>query len=122
MTAGFAVAVALAVSGDEKSWVLTSTDFRGSSEKAFAWNEWEKLSLDWAKGDQTWQQRIRWDVHLPIVLSVKSGYSFYAIERTTLQVVHGEEPEFEETTPTCDSFTELVGLITARSPRLDPWI
>ena len=120
----FAVAVDVAVSANEKAWILTSIDFRGESETAFEWNAWENLSLDAAGGDRAWQQRIRsfWDDHLPIVLSVKSGYAFFAIERTTLRVVVGEEPEFEETTPMCQSFTELVDLIAARSPRLDPWI
>ncbi len=120
----FAVAVDLAVSADEKSWILTSADFSGESEAAFAWNEWEKLSLEGAEGDQARQQRIRsfWDDHLSIVLSLKNGYAFFAIERATLHVVVGEEPEFEETTPLCSSFTELVDLISARSPQLGLWI
>lgn len=120
----FAVAIALAMSGDEKSWIVTSTEVRGESGKAFAWNAWEQLSLEAAERDQAWQQRIRsfWDHHLPVVLSLKLGYAFLALEKTSLQIVVGEEPEFEETRPLCGSFAELIGLIAARSPRVEPWI
>src|SRR5688572_24858491 len=37
-------ATVLAAPG-EQSWLLTSSDFNGSSASAFVWDEWERLSL-----------------------------------------------------------------------------
>ena len=57
---------------DDKAWVLTSADYAGTSDSAYAWNEWERQSLEAAGSDEDWSQRIEefWDSHLPILLSL----------------------------------------------------
>ncbi len=112
------------VSADEKAWLLTAVDFAGESDAAFAWNEWERQSLDGTDGDATLAEHIRlfWDEHLPILTSVKSGYAYFAIERTTLRVVCGEEPEYEQPSPLATSFAELLRLLAVRDAKLDRWI
>jgi hypothetical protein len=120
----FAEQTKAAVSADEKAWLLTAADFAGESDAAFAWNEWERQSLDATDGDATLAEHIRlfWDEHLPILMSVKSGYAYFAIERTTLRVVCGEEPEYEQPSPLASSFAELLGLLAVRDAKLDRWI
>jgi hypothetical protein len=120
----FAEQTKIAMSADERAWLLTAHDFASESASAWTWNEWERQSLDAADGDVSWQQSIRtfWDDHLPILMSVKSGYAYFAIKRTTLGVVQGEEPEYEETSPVATSFAEFLALLAARDSKFDPWV
>ena len=64
------------------------------------------LSLESAEGDQAWTDEITafWDRHLPIVLSLENGYSYYAISMEDGSVVYGSEPEFEACKPVASSF------------------
>ena len=104
--------------------VPTARDFSGESGLAFAWNEWERQSIEAAEGDEELERRVVafWDSHLPILLSVKSGYAYFAIEQSSLRIVRGEEPEYEEATPLAPSFTALLQLIKGRDRRLSLWI
>jgi len=63
--------------------------------------------------DTEWQNSIVkfWDNHLPIYLSVASGYEYYAIRMSDGFVVHGIEPEFEETTDVAPSFARFIEMI-----------
>src|SRR4051812_43261167 len=67
--------------GDEKFWLLTALDYRGESDSAFAWNEWEVQSIEAARGDVDWINQIHkfWDNHLPIALSVSDDYAYMAL-------------------------------------------
>ena len=123
-TRHFFEGLAEASSPDQKAWLLSASDFIGSSASAYAWNEWEVQSLAAAIGDQKWMERIRgfWSQHFPILMSVKSGYAFLAIERQSLGVVVGEEPEFEETSPLAGSIDECLQLMAAGDSRLARWI
>lgn len=101
------------VNPDKTAWFLTEADYNGASDTAFAWNEFEAQSLDAAEGDSELMNEIRrfWDGHLPIMLSVKSGYAFLAIvvagdDRG--RIVHGVEPEYEDATHVVDSFPALM--------------
>lgn len=87
------------ISGDATCWLLTSKDYAGEGDSAFAWNEWELQSLEGAGSDESWAEEIRafWDRHLPVGLSLDGGYGFHAI-RDDGVIVWGNEPEFEETT------------------------
>ncbi|MDE6627369.1 MAG: SMI1/KNR4 family protein [Lachnospiraceae bacterium] len=89
------------VSPDEKTWFICESDYNSESGSAFKWNEFEMISLEAAEGDIEWQQEIIswWDKYLPIVMSVKDGYSFFAIDLYNEKgaIVEGREPEFEET-------------------------
>lgn len=107
------------VSPDEQTWFICEADFNGPLESAFKWNEFEMLSLEAAAGDSAWQSEITawWEHHLPIVMSVKDGYSFYAIDLTTDSgaIVRGFEPEFEEVDHIADSFGEFLAWMMADS-------
>lgn len=93
---------------DETTWFLSAGDYAGTTDSAFAWNEFERLSLD-AALDAEDRARIAsfWARHLPILLSVAGDYAFLAIDRATGAVVHGVEPEFEATTPVASSLEAL---------------
>src|SRR5262249_18478895 len=88
-------AIDVAHSADERAWVLSASDTCGTSASAFAWNEWERLSLAAAGDDDSWKHEITsfWDGNFPLVMSVRSGYAYFAIERSEHAVVVGEEPE-----------------------------
>lgn len=103
------------VSPGETTWFLCLDDFERQDEDSFRWNEWELISLQAAIDDQDteWQSSIKafWDNHLPICLSVKGGYGYYAIRLSDGVVVHGTEPEFEETREAAPSFVQFLEMI-----------
>ena len=103
------------VSPGETTWFLCLDDFERQDEDSFRWNEWELISLQAAMDDQDteWQSSIKafWDNHLPICLSVKGGYGYYAIRLSDGAVVHGTEPEFEETREAAPSFGQFLEMI-----------
>jgi hypothetical protein len=111
-------------SPDDKAWLLAVSEFSGSSSLAFAWNEWERQSLDAAEGSQQLEAEIThfWDTHFPIMMSVKSGYAYFALEAATLKVVVGEEPEYEEPSVLADSLAEALDLVVKRDPTVERWV
>lgn len=103
-----------AVAPDETLWLLSGWDYSGESESAFAWNEFESLSLRSADDDPEWREEIVafWDDHFPLALSVRSGFEHFSLQRDGRTVVHGSGPEFEETEPFAeglDEFLEFLG-------------
>jgi hypothetical protein len=110
------------VAPDEQTWFICKAEFNNSPETAFGWNEFEMLSLEAAAGDSVWQSEITawWDYHLPIVMSVEGGYSFYAIDLTTDSgaIVRGFEPEFEEVEKVADSFGEFLAWMMSNSKQV----
>ena len=120
----FVAGIGEAMSPDDKAWILSAVDYAGTSEKAFAWNEWELIELSAAEDDDSWKSEVThfWDQHLPILMSLKDGYAYFAIEQTNNTVVVGEEPEFEETTPLAASLSELLEMIAARSRLVERWL
>ena len=113
-----------AVNADETAWILSTADYHGTSASAFAWNEWERLSLSAADDDEKWKGEIRgfWDRNFPLVMSVKSGYAYFAVERATSAVVVGEEPQFEEPHRIATSVSEFFQMITKTDPGLSLWL
>lgn len=94
---------------DETTWFLCQSDYNGTSDSAFSWDEWETLSLDCADDDEDVVGEIRqfWDTHFPFLFAVHSGYSFYAVRTAPDgfgQIVQGFEPEFEAVTVVAESF------------------
>lgn len=71
------------------------------------------MSLDAAEGDSSWIAEIKsfWNDHLPICLSLKDGYSYYALCLKDGTIVTGEEPEFEETTQVAPSFRDFLQML-----------
>jgi hypothetical protein len=103
-------------SPDEKVWVLTARDFSAGSDSAFAWNEWELQSLGAASSDVERKQiEAFWDAHFPVLMSVRSGYEYFAIDRLSRAIVRGREPEYETTSVVCMSVPEMLELL-AKSP------
>lgn len=102
-------------SQDETTWFICADDYNGKNEDAFRWNEFELMSLEAAEGDEEWEKEIKewWKYKLPILLSVKDRYSFYAIDLidNSGSIVRGEEPEFEEAYIVANSFDEFLDMI-----------
>ena len=90
-------------------------DFNEETETDFKWNAFELMSLECFEDDDEEQGIIRnfWNNHIPIVLSV-TEYEYLAIclENDRYgEIVHGLEPEFEETSKICDNFEQLIDLM-----------
>ena len=85
-------------------------DYYEQSENAFQWNEWERISLESAEDDEEWKKEISafWDVHFPIAMSVKDGYSYYAMSMENGAIVYGCEPEFEECETVAECFDDFM--------------
>ena len=100
------------VNPEETVWVLRPSDYRLDSDAAFPADAWERLCLECAaqENDDAWAANIRafWDEHFPIALSVGSGYAYCALRKCDLQVVHGVEPDFEDTSVFAGSLGELL--------------
>ncbi len=106
----FISAVKSLINDDDTTWFLCGDDFDLLKEHSFRWNEWEIISLESAESDTEWESEIRefWNIHLPITMSVKSGYSYYAISMNDGSIVHGSEPEFEECKIVANSFEDFL--------------
>ncbi|MBP1994679.1 SMI1/KNR4 family protein [Paenibacillus eucommiae] len=107
------------ITPNEKTWFICEDEFNNSSDIAFKWNEYELLSLEAAMDDYIWKSEITtwWDNHLPIVMSVDGGYSFYAIDLTNDRgaIVRGYEPEFEEVEKVASTLEQFFELIMSNS-------
>lgn len=105
------------VSPDETAWFLCIDDFIRQGDDIFRWNEFELMSLQAAidDNDAEWQRSIVrfWDGHLPVCLSVAGGYAYYAVRMSDGAVVHGAEPEFEETSVIAPSFDRFIEMVCA---------
>ncbi len=101
---------------EDTTWFLCADNFEAQPDHAFQWNEWEIISLESAEHDIEWENEIKefWDSHLPIILSVHGGYSYYAICMKDGCIVRGEEPEFEECTKAANSLDEFLQKIIQR--------
>lgn len=108
------------VRGDEKAWFLCAEDYNMQGDRAWQWNEWELISLKCAEDDEIWRDEIMkfWDKHLPIFLSLESGYAYYAISVKDGSIVYGSEPEFEECRMVADSFVDFMKKIISGEVQL----
>ena len=93
---------------EENVWFLLSDDFSCADPDEFAWDTFQKMSLD-ATDDEEECAEISawWDGYFPIVMSVGGDYIYYAIELSTGRIVEGSEPEFEEVTAAADSLEDF---------------
>jgi hypothetical protein len=114
----FLSSVTLCVNAAETAWFLCAKDYNGQRDTAFRWNDFEMQSLEAAGGDASWKTEITtfWSKTLPIFLSVKSGYAYLALNVDPGSdrygsVVYGREPEYEDVTHICDSFSDLCDLV-----------
>ena len=109
--------IEICITPDEKSWFICQNEYNGNSDLAFSWDELEKISL--VEGDNSYNKPIIkfWDTHIPIALSVRSGYSYFALDLGSDfgSVVYGYEPEFEEPEKVASSFFEFLEMIMINS-------
>lgn len=106
----FITSITEMVAPDEKSWFLCWPDYAPATTSAYQWNEWELQSLDSAAGDVRAQSEIRsfWNSHFPIMLSVKSGYAYFAVRMSDASIVVGEEPYYESPTVIAPKFFDFL--------------
>ncbi|MCR5837619.1 MAG: SMI1/KNR4 family protein [Lachnospiraceae bacterium] len=108
-------------SNDETIWFLCGGDYFYGSEDAFKWNEFELMSLEAAQNDAEWKKEILewWKDKLPIILSVRNGYTFYAIEiDNSGAIVKGTEPEFENAIVVANNFDDFLKKIMNKTIEL----
>lgn len=111
---GWASSFSQLSNADETVWFLSRHDYSTGSEDAFAWNEFEQLSIQATTTDDEAVAVARfWERHVPILLSVRDGYEYLAV-RDDGAVVHGTEPEFEEAVVAFSHFEDLLRYIIAR--------
>ena len=91
-------------------WFLMMDGYSPKDENEWQYNEFERISLEAADGDERWTEQIQnfWNGHFPIVMSVRDGYAYYAIRIADGSVVSGAESEFEETEVAAESFGEFL--------------
>jgi len=105
---------------DEQSWFLCEHEYRkDASGTEFGWNVMELMGLEATVDDDEEQKRIHswWDAHIPILLSVRDGYSHFSIslqESTFGQIVEGYEPIFEDVVHAADSLNEFLSKIMSK--------
>lgn len=87
---------------------MTPWDFL-RQDNGFRWNEFELMSLEWTDGDIAVKEF--WNKHIPVVQSVKDGYSYYAINTESGKIVYGCEPEFEEAEDVAESFEDFIAKV-----------
>lgn len=86
-------------------WFLTPNDYL-PNEGGFQWNEFELQSLEYS--DNNDDIISFWDKHIPIIMSVDGGYSYYAINTENGNIESGYEPMYEETTVIADDFGTFI--------------
>jgi len=83
---------------DQTRWFLSAADHDCTADSAFPWHTLRDISLEAALDDAGRQAVLDfWQQHTPIYMSVAGAYEFLAIERDSGRIVHGIEPEFEDT-------------------------
>ncbi len=96
----------------DTTWLLTPADYQTHAEAAFAWNEFEQLSLEAAcKPEETQAILAFWQRHCPIMLCVAPHYAYFAIDLHPHHhgnIVFACEPEFETTTVIAADFAAFI--------------
>ena len=96
---------------EDNIWFLSYQDFSKNDENSFSWNEFECQSIDSALDEEMLSDiKSFWDKHLPILMSVKNGYSYVAIgigEFNNGKIFYGTEPEYEDVAIIANSFYEF---------------
>ena len=121
----FLAQVGLCIAAHDTAWFNTAKDFNDPHPAAFAWNEWELLSLaawdkepdEAAKTAATAAITGFWGQHVPVLLSCKNFYCHFSlcVQPARLgQIVYGSEPEFEATEVVASSFGDLLARLARR--------
>jgi hypothetical protein len=110
---GFLAQVAGCANAEETKWFLCLDDYRPKPEGDFRWDEFERISLEAAAGDDEWAHSIRafWDTHCPFFMAVDGLYAYYAFDMRDGSVVSGNEPEFEDIKTVAKSFSDFLSKV-----------
>ncbi len=95
---------------EDNIWFLSLKDYDNETESAFPWNEFENQSLESVDEDMKNDVVEFWETHLPILMTVKSGYQYVAVgigEQNKGEIFYGSEPEYEEAVLIAKSFSEF---------------
>ena len=106
--------IALCANHSETTWFLSESDFLvANGEIAFAWNSFEKMSLEALADDEETVQEVTefWNLHLPIMYCVGGDYEHYSINITSGTIVNGYQPEFEDVIEKAKSFCDFLNKI-----------
>jgi len=117
--------IASCVDSTQTAWFLCEADYAGTADSAFRWDEYERMSIEASDGDPQLLASVRafWDTHLPVLLSVRDGYAYYAVrtaEDGFGRVVEGREPEFEEALVVAESFEDFLSKLLGSCPVAEP--
>lgn len=104
-------------SADDTVWFLSNADYNEQETSGFGWKTFELQTLADAMSENQAREITKfWNTHLPILMSVKGTYEYLAIAQNGT-IVHGAEPEFEETTMVAPSFAAFVSHLATRPAR-----
>ena len=108
--------VASCTNADETVWFLCAAEYNGTSDIAWAWNEFEKVDLEGAGTDKEWRNETIsfWDKHLPFLYSVGGEYahrSFRVGDENFGSVVDGYEA-LTEVSELASSFADFIRVHT----------
>lgn len=108
------------VNKDETVWFLCASDYNGTSEAGFAWNEFEKIDLEGAGDDREWRDETIafWDNHLPFLLSVGGEYAHRSF-RVTGEKFGSVVDGYEELTAVSDFATSFADFIRLHRDELN---
>lgn len=113
--------IGICATKDNKAWFNAISNFNNNVKSEFRWNEFELMSLQDYKDetDADAKDIIEfWDQHLPILLSCRNFYCYFAISlllENYGQIVYGSEPEFEETEFVANDFLEFMTKLTGKT-------
>jgi hypothetical protein len=131
------------VNPSESAWFLTAADYAGTSDSAWAWNEWERQELETFAGDEKVSAEVRefWKAYLPFYLDVGGDYAYFAVRVTDPpprksallwflreppepprgSVVHGADVDLRSVSVVAASFPEFLEHLTRllRDPSTD---
>lgn len=101
------------VNDEDNIWFLTANNYYPKNEDEWRYNEYELISIDATDGSEELLNEVKsfWNNHIPIVMSVRNGYEYIAIELESGNIVSGFEPEFEETETVAESFDEFIKMV-----------
>lgn len=116
----FLAEICFCSNADETAWFLSESDYAEKSDSVFRWNEFELMELEFAEqeNDSIWKAEVKdfWNNHFPFMLTLKSGYGYFAVSLCPQNygaVVSGYEPEFTTVSEIASSFGIFLASLAA---------
>lgn len=109
--------VASCANANDTVWFLCAGDYNGTSQSAWAWNEFEKMGLEAAEDEKESARLVEfWSSHLPFMYSVGGDYAYLGFRMTGPSfgsVVDGYDIELTTVSDVAASFEDFVRLHSA---------